>query len=555
MLKKENIYANMLKLVEVPGVSGTEQEVLTAHKLQELLYEIPYFAEHKDQVRLVPVENDPFDRCIVTAFMALAPERPDTVILTGHYDVVDVEEFGHLQEYAYDVEKITKLIDQMPLDEDSRKDFQSGEWLFGRGTADMKYGHALCLELMRHYDEEGGDGLNGNLLYAAVCGEETNSEGMLTAIPFFNRFAEEKKLNYTALLLTECCMMEDQANDTNHYIHYGASGKIMPMYFFVGEATHAGEPFLGIDPNLLAAEVYRMLHLNSEFCQQSHGETTPPPVCLKMQDLKTAYSVSTPLYTAAYYNMVTVNLNPEQVMKQLLTIGKRAFENALALMDSRADEFERIAGEKPVTYPISPCVMTFRQLYRQTAETYEGNLEQEMKAYAKELTNQKLELQDISVKLVKRVYELYKDKRPMIIVSIIPPYYPDVYIDPAEPDAAKLLQCVNEIIDYADETYSEPLKLKNYYMGISDMCYTGLSKGMDFDKIFENLIGVDSFYRFPLEDMKQFRVPGIVLGGYGKDFHKHTERLHINYNFNVLPDLYNKLIHKLLQKGSAPHHF
>ena len=42
-------------------------------------------------------------------------------------------------------------------------------------------------------------------------------------------------------------------------------------------------------------------------------------------------------------------------------------------------------------------------------------------------------------------------------------------------------------------------------------------------------------------------IPGIVLGGYGKDFHKHTERLEKHYNFDVLPDLYDRLIRDLLK--------
>ena len=227
MINKENMYNNMLRMVEVPGVSGTESEKMTAYKVEELLREIPYFQGHPENVKLIPLVDDPFERSIVTAFMELNPGCPDTVILTGHYDVVDVEEFGHLQDIAYNVEEITKRINEMPLDEDSQKDFESGEWIFGRGTADMKYGHALCMELMKHYSEE--KSIKGNLLYVAVCGEETNSEGMLRAVPFFNQLAEEKGLKYRALLLTECYMMEDQAGDNNRYIHYGASGKIMPM--------------------------------------------------------------------------------------------------------------------------------------------------------------------------------------------------------------------------------------------------------------------------------------------------------------------------------------
>ena len=331
MIDKNRIYENMKRLVAVPGVSGTEEERKTAEELEKMLFEIPYFQTHRENVKLLPVKDDILNRSIVTAYLECCPQSRKVIILTGHYDVVDVEEFGHLQDIAYDVEAITKAVDQMPLDEDSRKDYESGEWVFGRGTADMKYGHALCLELLRHFSEEGG--IDGNLLYVAVCGEETNSEGMLRAVPFFNQFAEEKGIEYEALLLTECYMMEDQAGDQNRYIHIGASGKVMPMFFFVGEATHGGEPYLGIDPNLMATEVYRRLYLNDDFCQTSYGEITPPPVCLKNLDLKTTYSVSTPLYTASYYNIVTVALNPEETMKKLTGIAEESFRAALDFVE------------------------------------------------------------------------------------------------------------------------------------------------------------------------------------------------------------------------------
>lgn len=545
MIQKENIYKNMLRLIEAPSVSGTEDEMTAAYTLRELLYEIPYFNEHRENVRLVPLKDDPLNRSIVTAYLELKPECKDTVILTGHFDVVDVEEYGHLKDIAYDVEEISKRICEMPLDEDSRKDFESGEWFFGRGTADMKFGHALCVELLRHYHEE--KCLNGNILYVAVCGEETNSEGMLRAVPFFNELANEKGLKYKALLLTECYMMEDQANDYTRYIHYGASGKVMPMYFFVGEATHGGEPFLGIDPNLMSAEVYKKLHFNSEFCQQNYGETTPPPVCLKMQDLKNTYSVSTPLYTAAYYNIITTSLSPEKAMCKLTEIAKEAFASSLKFMDLKMDEYAAVAGSRPVSYKITPRVKTFGEIYNEVKSYYKGDLNEYLSQFAKKLAADKMEMQDICIMLVKKLYELYKDKGPIIIVSIIPPYYPDVYPDRDEEDASNLLRYVNEIIDYAKEKYGETLKLKDYYMGISDMCYTGLSTDMNFDKLFENLVGADMIYQLPKEELKKFKVPGIVLGGYGKDFHKHTERLNKNYNFNVLPDLYDTLIKKILK--------
>lgn len=558
MIKKENIYDNMKFLVKVPGISGTPSEAQVADSIADLLMEIPYFNEHEENVKLIPVKGDPLGRSIVTAYMELSPENPDVIILTGHYDVVDVEEYGSLKEQAFDLDEINAKIHQLPMDEDSRKDLESGKWIFGRGTADMKFGHALCLELLRHFDEEtkkaAAEGsrppLNGNLLYVAVCGEETNSEGMLQAVSFFNDFERERNIRYKALLLTECFLTEDQAGDRNKYIHYGASGKVMPMFFFAGEACHAGEPFLGIDPDLMACEVYRRMHLNPEFCQTSMGETTPPPVCLSFRDMKATYSVSTPLYTASYYNLVTVKLNPEDVMNKLIRIANEAFDASVQFVKDKACEYEKASGITPVMYEPETRVITFHDLYETACRDTEGGkaaLDKRIKELADTLIAAGEEIQTVSVQIVKAVYESVKAKRPAIVVGIIPPYYPDVYIPRDDEDTAELLAACAKIIDYAGEHYGETLKMKNYFMGISDMCYTGLADGMNFDYLFENLVGIGSIYQFPENALRRFRVPGIVLGGYGKDFHKHTERLEIHYNFHVLPDLYDKLIRDLLK--------
>jgi arginine utilization protein RocB len=558
MILKENLYNLMKALIKVPGVSGTPSEVPVAGAIKDLVMEISYFKAHPENVKLVPVEKDHLGRSIVTAYMELAPESKETVILTGHYDVVDVEEYGSLKDYAFDLDEINARISELPMDDDSRKDLESGKWIFGRGTADMKFGHALCIELMRHFDEEtkkaaeAGDKppLNGNLLYVAVCGEETNSEGMLQAVSFLNDFEREKGVHYKAFLLTECFMSDDPSRDTDKYIHYGASGKVMPMFFFAGEACHGAEPFMGIDPDLMACEVYRRMHLNPEFCQTSMGEITPPPVCLSFRDMKPTYSVSTPLYTASYYNLVTVKLNPAEVMEKLLRIGREAFEASKDFVGAKAAEYKKATGADPVVYDAETCVVTFRELYEQACADFEGGkgaLDGRIRELADGMIADGAEIQTVSVQIVKTVYEAVKAKKPAIVVAVIPPYYPDVYIPRDDKDAAELLAACGRIIDYAGAKYGETLKMKNYYMGISDMCYTGLAEGMNFDSLFKNLVGIGSIYQFPEDALRKFRVPGIVLGGYGKDFHKHTERLEKHYNFDVLPDLYDRLIRDLLK--------
>lgn len=542
MIDRKKLYENMKRLVKVASISGTAAEGAAAYELEAMLREIPYFKEHEENVMVLPVEGDPFQRAIVAAYLECDPDCPDTIILTGHYDVVDIEEYGSLKEIACDVEEITKRIGELPLDEECKKDLESGNWYFGRGTADMKFGHALCIELLNHYAQE--KTLKGNLLYVAVCGEETNSEGMLAAVPFFNQFAEKKGLRYRALLLTEGYMVDGQKEGVN-YIQYGGAGKVMPMFFCAGKMTHGEEPLLGMDANLLAAEVYRQMVLNPAFCQQNHGITTAPPAGLKLQDLKGTYSLSTALYAATYFNVATIRLNPEGLMEKLVTVAERAFQEAIRLMKQRVLEYENLTGKISVHYEAEPCIMTFRQLYEAVESKFEGDLKRHLKEYTKGLRQENPEMQDVSIKLVKHLYELYPEKRPMIVVSIIPPYYPDVNIETDEPNTKKMLECIENLIGYAKAAYGETLEVSEYY-GISDLCYTWLAQGMDFDKIFDNLVGVGDFYGFPTEAMKAFHVPAMVLGCKGKDMHKFTERLEKRYNFEILPNLYTKLIDELL---------
>lgn len=543
MISKERIYKDLERLVAVPSVSGTVEEDLGAVELEKMLYEIPYFAEHRENVKLVPLENDVLGRRIVTAYLECCPESKDVILLVGHYDVVDVEEFGHLKKEAYDIVEITKRINELPLDEETRKDYESGEWYFGRGTADMKIGHALSLELLRHYSEEGG--INGNLLYVGVCGEETNSEGMLRAVPFFNQFREENGVEYVAMLMPECYMVENQATDPNHYIHYGSSGKLMPMFFFVGSATHADEPFLGIDPLLMSAEVYKRMQLNPDFVESVGTDIGVPPVALKSIDLKTTYSCSTPMYAASYYTLATLCLDPKETVAKLTAIAEESFNAALEFVDARHKAYTEKTGIKAAKYNYAPCIKTFDTLYKEAKEAYDGDFDECIRELIKEEMKPGVEMQDITIKIVKKAYEMTPVKQPMIIISFIPPYYPDVMPDKTEARAAKLLEAVDDVITFAKSEFDETLKTKDYY-GVSDLAFTALDESKDYDYLFSNIVGANQLWTLPTEDMKKFSVPGIVLGCYGKDLHKHTERLHKKYNFEVIPYLYEHIINNLL---------
>jgi arginine utilization protein RocB len=106
--------------------------------------------------------------------------------------------------------------------------------------------------------------------------------------------------------------------------------------------------------------------------------------------------------------------------------------------------------------------------------------------------------------------------------------------------------CLDKVFETAKNEYGETMAIKDFY-GLSDLSYTDLDASMNFDGIFKNVVGNGAMYELPVEDMKRFHIPSsIVMGGYGKDFHKTTERLNMKYNFDVLPYLYIQLITDLL---------
>lgn len=125
--------------------------------------------------------------------------------------MVDTEEYGNERALAYDVEKWEDLVksgNALPgMPEEVKKDFLSGDWMFGRGTADMKGGLSVGLALLDWYGKlvveaerkecgtaafetktasgtEETPEISGNLLFVTVPDEEGYSAGMRHAVPF-----------------------------------------------------------------------------------------------------------------------------------------------------------------------------------------------------------------------------------------------------------------------------------------------------------------------------------------------------------------------------------
>ena len=126
---------------------------------------------------LQKIKGDSFGRSNVWALKRGTSSR--TLVLTGPFDVVPVENYGSLQALAFDPLKLLPAaIARLKATGESPKalaDFESGEFLPGRGLLDMKAGLAAGLAAIEAYH---GD---ASLLFIAVADEEERSAGARAA--------------------------------------------------------------------------------------------------------------------------------------------------------------------------------------------------------------------------------------------------------------------------------------------------------------------------------------------------------------------------------------
>ncbi len=258
-----NLYRLLTDLVKFRSVSPSrEGENTIARFIFDTLSVQPYFRGHPEDVRLLPLDNDPLGRHFVFAVVKAPEPTAETVLLAGHMDVVGVQACGALAPFAFDPEEYTERIRAADISAEVRKDLETGEWLFGRGVADMKSGLAGGMELLMR---AAGDstGLGANIAFLAVPDEENNSCGMLSAASFLARIQKEEGLRFLA-----CVMLEPTfaaGGEATPSMYLGSIGKINPFFFCAGKETHVGEYYEGFCAAPILSHINLMLDGNPEY--------------------------------------------------------------------------------------------------------------------------------------------------------------------------------------------------------------------------------------------------------------------------------------------------
>lgn len=523
----------LVELCSIRSISETAGEIDMAEKLYEVIMRMEYFTKNPYNAGIDPIKNDPSKRSCVHALMEGPHKSPKTVILLSHFDVVDIEDYGIYKDYAFRPLEYTEILKEdsdTGLPEEAKKDLNSGDYLFGRGTMDMKFGIALDVEIMNEIESK-LDNFPGNILFLSVPDEENNSTGMLAAVELLTRLKEERGLEYVCCIVSEPHFPK-HPGDNNKYIYTGTIGKLLPAFYCVGKETHAGEPFSGLNPNLLTSKVIEMIELNPELSDAAGSFRVPAPVCLKQSDTKDAYSVSTPAAAYAYFNFMTVSSSPDEVLGKLKILGEKAFAEVMHNIDAKADLLQALTGSKPELPSISPMVVTFRELYGMCLEAGGEKFEQHMKSFIN--TSPVSDLRKLSVDCVREAHKFCPYKDPMMVLFFAPPYYPHSSVVEA---GGIISRIADGVIKMAKSMYGENISAEPFFPGLSDMSYLGLSGNISIDNLKSNFPLWGDRYAIPLDCMSKLNIPFINIGPLGKDAHKYTERLCISYSFDIAAKL------------------
>lgn len=537
------------QLMNIESIVNTNGEKEIAQVLYSMVASLPYFMENPNNVVISQTSDDELERYNVLAFVKGTKTHSNkTVLLMGHVDTVGIDDFNQLSDIACHPDELIQALRSEELPPSLRAHVDSEDWMFGRGSLDMKSGVASHLYLLKYYSEHPEE-LDGNLVFLAECDEEDSSHGILSALKELKAWREEHGFHYAAAINADFVAPRHEG-DENRYIYKGTVGKLLPSFFITGAETHVGAAFEGLDPNLIAAELTRQIDYNPDLCNEAFGEVTTPPVSLKQMDLKPSYTVQTALSAYVYYNFFIHSWTPKDVLEKLSHQAEIAFGNALELFEKRYRTFCQLSGEPFKEIPWKPRVMTYADMEAGLVEEFGTEYLEHMKEHKEQLLlDHSLDVRMFAARVVEEAWKWMTDKSPAIILFYSSLYSPRVELSGKSLDERNLVDALDEAVATIQPSYGKPIVVRNFFPYISDMSFIAISDDeVALDAAAKNNPSWDSKFFVNYQDVQDLNVPVINLGPYGLDAHKKYERMELKYSTEIVPNLTNLVIKNVLRK-------
>lgn len=510
------------QLVAHQSVTHSEGEQSFPYLVKDQLMSLDYFKAHPEQIHLVPTDDG--RHAVVALYLGATSHKAVTCI--SHFDTVGIEDFGLYQSEAFDMDRLTATFQGHveDFDKEVQVDIQSGQYLFGRGSMDMKPGLMLHMSLIEKAIIEQWD---INLILMTVPDEEVTSKGMHAAVAHLDELCQQHQLDIVLHLNSEPTFQQ-QGNDI-HYFYSGSIGKIMPGVFVNGRETHVGTPALGLSSNFMMSYILQEIEYSARFKETFEGESTPFPVTLKMNDVKHHYDVQTPFRTVALFNLFLFKHNANDVFQQFNAAVKEGMHKAWAAYQQRMKD-EDVAPLPQLQ------LLTYQELYQYACQHHGERAVQDRVDQA--IQNEQ-EPHAQSILIIDALIRLCKSLGPVVVTFFAPPYYPAT-----NASFHPLVEAIKQTITDTDkQQFNRVSERIHYFNGISDLSYVAPSpNGSGFDAFRDHTPVFGQTYHIPFEAIERIQAPFLNCGPIGKDAHKVTERVHQQSAFEELPIILETII-------------
>ncbi|MCH4199836.1 MAG: M20/M25/M40 family metallo-hydrolase [Clostridium tyrobutyricum] len=536
-----------LELVNIPSINGSEGERNVSNKIYEYIKNIEYFKKHGQYCFQVPLIKDPYGRMNVFALLR-GEKKPSckTIILHGHMDTVGVDDFGSLSELAFYPDKLEEKLKELDLPEEVKKDLNSGDWIFGRGAADMKSGVAVHLAVLKELSEN-VENFSGNILFMSNPVEENQHTGVIESLDILNDLKRKYGLDYK-LAINNDYICPLYPGDNKKYVYTGAVGKILPSFYIAGQETHVGQCFEGLNPNQIASELIKDINLNTGLCDGYKGEYTLPPSVLKYEDLKKNYNVQTPFAAFTYFNYFIHDASINEIIEKLKIISKESFDKVILNVNDNYKKFCKIANQKYEPLPWKTNVMTYSELYKKVKSKYGHKLDDEINGLSKTLLDQGMDIREVCLNVVDKLWKMNREKKPAIVLFFAPPYCPHNTLKDENEFENSIIEKIKKCVNTVGKENNEDFEVLQFFPSLSDSSYLKIDDDLNsIENLKNNLPNWAEIYNIPVNEMKKLNIPAINYGCYGKDAHKWTERVYKPYSFNTLPKLISSTVYEFLK--------
>lgn len=130
---------------------------------------------------------------------------------------------------------------------------------------------------------------------------------------------------------------------------------------------------------------------------------------------------------------------------------------------------------------------------------------------------------------------------PVMVIGFAPPPYPAYHSDQmAGKEGAGSWQFRK--IKKASEAAGCMVKKVHYFTGISDLSYCGTCGDMDFSGYAAETPLWGGGYQVDFEEIGKLNIPAVLMGPWGKDIHRRTERVNRKSLLVELPEILHTLI-------------